>query len=192
MKKISIEKLSPDAEQMKDHLSESSLRLTMLTAHMVYEKPSLADSLIEVAIKEKAPWANRASAVLIKCTEKNAGLITPYFKKIVKNLPHLKSAGSCRNFLKILSETDYDFTEKEKSILLGCCFDYLEGESEVGVKIFSIDILYRLSKEFPEIRKELVDLLENQMTEASPGFISRASKAIRNIQRDFLHSARSR
>jgi hypothetical protein len=192
MKKLLTEKLSPGAEQMKNHLAESSLKLALLTAHMVQEKPAILPSLLEIALKEVAPWSQRASHVMVKCNDMQPVLIYPYIKQMVKSLPHLKSEGARRNFLKIISETDYSFKEKEKSVLLGCCFDFVEGENEVGVKIFSIDILYQLSKEFPEIGKELIDLLESQLPGASPGFINRASKAIRKIQTNSRYSAKSK
>lgn len=190
MKKLLAEKLSPAAEQMKVHLSESSLSLALLTAHIASEKPSILAPLLELSIKEIAPWSQRASHVLIKCNDAYPHLIHPYLKQMVKNLPHLKSEGARRNLLKIISESNYSFTEKEKSVLLGCCFDFLEGENEVGVKMFSIEILYQLSKEYTEIRKELTDLLESQMSGASPGFISRATKTLHHISQDMHHSAR--
>ena len=90
-----------------------------------------------------------------------------------------------RNFLKTLAEVPVKLTKKDKSILLNQCFDYLVSiEYPIAVQVFSMQILYNLSEEIPEIGEELYRVLEEKMPDASAGYRSRARRIMQQMKRN--------
>jgi hypothetical protein len=170
------------ADQISLHLSDSSKALAELTANMVYENPSLLKPLLEVSWLDREPWSHRASHVVSLCCCRFPELINPHISQIIGSLRKLNSDGPIRNFLKIFTEVPLNnLSNKNKSILLNRCFDYLSGAFTVGVKVYSMEILFRLSEELPEIRQELFHLIETQLPESSAGFKSRGNKILSRL-----------
>ncbi len=57
------------------------------------------------------------------------------------------------------------------------CFKYLESHDEaVAIKAFSLTVLGRLAKKYPEIISEIKLLIEEQLPHQSAAFKSRAKK----------------
>jgi hypothetical protein len=66
-----------------------------------------------------------------------------------------------------------------KCELIDICFDWLISPSEaVAAKVFSMEILYKLSQQFPEIKHELIDSIEFGMHDGKPGYQNFARKLL--------------
>jgi hypothetical protein len=168
-------------ERMKQHLSESSRALSDLTAEMVYEKPELMDSLIELSWTVN-PYALRASHVVSICALQCPELFQPYSSGVIKRLELPCSESVIRNFIKIFAEVPLALTSRDKGRLINLCFNYMTISTyAVGVKMFSMRVLYNLSREFPEIGMELAVILRDQYPESSPGYRSRAEKILKKL-----------
>jgi hypothetical protein len=102
---------------------------------------------------------------------------------VIRELEHAGSEGARRNFLKILAEVPVKLTHKDKSVLVNLCFDFLEENFSVAVKVFSMQILYNLSLEMPDIGIELTSLIMDNLPDATPGYRSRAEKILKNLQK---------
>lgn len=168
-------------EQVKEHLGDSSKKLADLTVNMVIDNPLLIEPLLEISCTESGPLAQRASRVLSIYFCSFPELLKPHVSRIIADLNKLKSEGSMRNFLKIFSEVPLNLSNKNKSILLNRCFDYLSENSSIAIKAYSMDILYRFSTEIPEIKNELYHLIESQMPEFSAGLKSRGKKILKRL-----------
>ncbi len=71
--------------------------------------------------------------------------------------------------------------------LMNIAFGLLISATEsVAVKMYSIQILYRLSQTEPDILQELYDTMEFQMADGTPGFRSIGSKMMSDIDRDLI------
>lgn len=179
-------KLTYTTEMIKQQLSDSSRALVDLTASMVYDEPLLLKLLIEVCWLDKDPWSNRASRVVSVCCCRFPDLLKPYASSIINNLIALNSEGVIRNLLKIFAEVPIKLSNKNKSILLNLCFDYLSMSNAISVKVYSMQILCNLSDEIPAIKRELYSLIEEQLPESSPGFKSRGEKIMKKLMKGSL------
>jgi hypothetical protein len=173
-------------EMIMQQLSDSSRVIIDLTASMVYDEPSLLNLLIEVAWMDRNPWSERASRVVCTCCCRFPELLKPFGAQIVQRLKKTRSEGVIRNFLKIMAEAPVKLTNKDKSVLLNLCFDFLTGNFAVSVKVFSMQILYNLSLEIPEIKRELYSIIEDQFPESSAGFKNRGGKILKKLTKSFL------
>ncbi len=170
--------------QLKLHLADSSRALADLTANMVYEAPELFSLLIDVALTGERLFAQRASRVVSICSSRFPELLKPHYSRIIRELKNLKDEGAIRNLLKIISEVPLKLSSREKSILVNLCYDYLvSGKYAVAIKVYSMQVLYNLSKEIPEIGDELSRILEDQLPDETPGYRSRANRILGRMRR---------
>jgi len=164
-------------EQARMQLGDSSRALSLLTASMVYEEPSLFAVFVDLALKDEKCYAERASRVICICSHSFPELLKPHCSRIIAAFGNMRSEGAMRNFLKTLAEVPVKLTKKDKSILLNQCFDYLVSNGyPVAVQVFSIQILYNLSLEIPEIGEELYRILEENIPDGSPAYRSRGKR----------------
>lgn len=164
-------------DKIREHLSDSSRLLADLTASMVYDKPELLKPLIELSYGDSGPLPQRASRVVSICCCRFPELFKPYCSDVIRKLESLHSEGARRNFLLILAETPVKLTKKDKSLLVNLGFDFMTGNFSIAVKVYSMEILYKLSLEMPEIGVELSNLIENSLADSSPGYQSRVERS---------------
>jgi hypothetical protein len=177
-------KYSPgDVQDVKRLLADSSKKLADLTASMVYDNPPLLKLLIEVAWLDEDPWSQRASRVVSICCCRFPEMFQPHSSTIINRLKKVYAESVIRNFLKILAEIPVTLKERDKTLLLNLCFDYLSGNYAVSIKVYSMQILFNLSLEIPEIGVELCNILEENLPDASPGYRSRGEKILRKLRR---------
>ena len=177
--------LSP--EKIRKQLADSSRLLADLTASMVYDNPGLLKPLIEVSFENDGPIPQRASRVVSICCCSFPELFKPYCSTVIKKLKDLQSEGARRNFLKILAEAPVKLTRKDQSILINLGFEFMAGNYSVAVKVYSMEILYKLSLEMPAIGVELSNLIEDNLADSSPGYRSRGMKILKKLQRNNFH-----
>ena len=97
-----------------------------------------------------------------------------------RELKNKRTEGVIRNILKIIAEVPVELTNRDKSILINLCFDYLlSKEYPAAIRVFSMQVLFNLSRELPEIGEELFRILEDQLPEASAGYRSRARRILK-------------
>jgi len=140
------------------------------------------ETLLELALHDPDPVAWRASWILDGSDEQKPGLGQPYLGKIIKALPDLESKGSLRTLLRMLCR--YDIPEESQGLLIELCFNYLTSELyPVAVKAHAMQIVYNHVLLYPELKDELVAVLEDQMENNSVGFMSRGRRLIKQMEK---------
>ena len=138
--------------------------------------------LLELVIHEKDPLAWRAAWVLDGSDEFKPGLARKHISKIVKALPALESLGSLRSLLRMLSR--YEIPEEEQGLLIDLCFSYLVSELyPVAVKAHAMQIIYMHVLIYPELKDELIAVIEDQIANNSVGFKSRGRRLIKQMEK---------
>ncbi|MBN2482030.1 MAG: hypothetical protein JXB19_09840 [Bacteroidales bacterium] len=168
--------------RLKDHLTDSSRALADLTANMVYDNPVLFGDLTALVLTELYPYAQRAARVVAICSLQYPELFVPYRKKIAGKLTQLRNESVIRNLLKIYAEIPLAFTPVEKSVLINLCFDFLISQTvPVAIKVYSMDILYKLAVNIPDIGIELNNIIENQLPFSSAGYKSKGEWILKKL-----------
>ena len=169
-------------QKLKDQLTDSSRALADLTANIIYDNPKMLDNLTELALSEESPYAQRAARVMSICSIQYPELFSPYRQQIIKKMASLRNEAVIRSLLQIYAEIPLVYKQKEKSVLLNICFDLLVAQNTpVAIKVYSMEILYKLSCEIPDIGLELQNIIENQMPFSSAGFKSRGGKILKKL-----------
>lgn len=148
----------------------------------VIKSESHFTALLQLALCEKDPLAWRASWVLDGSDERKHGLARKHIPQIVQALPQLESKGSLRSLLRML--TRYNIPEDEQGLLIDLCFTYLVSEQfPVAVKAHAMLIIYNHVLLYPELKNELIAVIEDQEDNNSVGFKSRGRNLIKQMEK---------
>lgn len=138
--------------------------------------------LVDAFLNSEYRITQRAAWPLSYSVKKHPELIKPHLKKIITNLkkPKIHDAVK-RNTVRFLQ-----FIEIPKSlhgITLDNCFKLLQDKKEpIAIKVFSMTVLGNLALEYPELKGELIAIIEDQMPYGSAGFISRGKKVLKLLK----------
>jgi hypothetical protein len=153
----------------------------LLIAEVIKSKTHFK-TLLQLALHDKDPLAWRACWVLDGSDELKPGMARRHIPQIVQALPQLESKGTLRSLLRLLSR--YDIPEEEQGLLIDLCFSYLVSELyPVAVKVHAMQIIYKHVLLYPELKDELVAVIEDQMANNSVGFKSRGSRLIKQMEK---------
>ena len=149
----------------------------------VGNNPKRFSMLVEAYLNGPYRITQRASWPLSYCVELHPELIRPHLKHILKFVtkPNAHDAVK-RNTIRLLQ-----FIEIPKSLqglVVDICFTFLQNSKEpVAIRIFAITVLTNLSKTLPELKNELIPIIEDQLPYGSAGFISRGRKSLLELKK---------
>ncbi len=129
----------------------------------------------EYRVTQRAAWP------LSYCAIAHPEFMKGNFEKLLINLkkPNLHDAIK-RNTVRLLDAIDIPV--KYEGRIMELCFTYLESPDEaVAVKAFSIGILGKLAKKYPEIIPEIKLMIEEQLPHQSAAFKSRAKAFMKSF-----------
>jgi hypothetical protein len=169
----------------RDFLFDSSKQLILISMKMCEEKPKLFDGLLELVFAQDSKQSQRASRVIYYLIEKRPDLFGKYIDEIFSYLEKINDESIKFSLLKIFTVCKLFEDEDKIGILTNICFDAIEAKVErIAIKVYAIDILYRISQIYPDLKYELFYLLEKYMIDAQPAFISRAGKLRQKLSRE--------
>ena len=145
------------------------------------DNPTRFKKLVDVFFAGPYRITQRSAWPLNKCVELHPELIKPHLKRMLLYLKKREIPTAVkRNIVRLLQ-----FIKIPKSLqglTADICFGFLQDKKEpVAVRVFAMTVLTNLVKNVPELKNELIPLIEDQMPYGSPGFRSRGSKALRAI-----------
>lgn len=138
--------------------------------------PIRFEQLISVFLSGPYRVTQRAAWPVSRCVERHPQLIKPHLGVVLKFLrkPDIHDAVK-RNIIRLLQFVD--IPEKYQGRVLDICFDFLQDKKEpVAIQVFSMTVIFNITGDKPEIRKELITIIEDILPYASAGFRSRANK----------------
>jgi hypothetical protein len=139
--------------------------------------------LIEVFFKGPYRITQRAAWPLSYCVEEHPTLIRPHLKKLLQYVTKSGQHDAVkRNSIRLLQYIE--IPKSLQGLAADVCFRFLSDAKEpVAVKVFSMTVLTRLSQNEPELKNELIPIIEQQLPYSSPAFISRARRTLKELQK---------
>jgi hypothetical protein len=148
-------------------------------------------ALMEIAMEdnERVNW--RASWAADKINESIPGIAAAWIPKLTEALPGLDHNGKKRQYLKLISL--YPVSESNESFLFDYCLEKLTAEREdVSVRVYAMQILYNISEKEPELKEELLQIIEQEMEyRSTPGILTRGKKLAGNLRKEIRNKNRS-
>jgi hypothetical protein len=179
-----IFELKSSQMNISDLLRDETSRLnTDFVAKLILEHPPLFDELWKLFLANEEPISRRAAWVVDVVTEKHPEWIVPLLEVLIDSIPDFCHDGMKRHSLHILSRSP--LPEDKLGEIADFCFEWLLKQGEaVATKMYSMEILYRISELEPDLKPELADTIKMQMTEGTPGIKCCGRRILERLSRD--------
>jgi hypothetical protein len=165
-----------------DRLTQEHSRAAIdAIAAAVGNDPGEFKKIIDIIFTAPAPLPHRASWLLTVISRKHPELITPYITKLINSLPLFRIDGVKRNIIGALCTQE--IPKRLQGKLVELCFGFILSPSEtVAVKVLSLEILSTLVKDHPDLKNELIAVIEDQIPKTTIAFKARGSKVLKKLK----------
>jgi hypothetical protein len=163
-------------EILKEHSKKQSQKI----ADWVLADKQRFGELLQLFLYDEQSVVRRAAWILSLVNDQEPELVSPHLDKIIDRMTgegvHVAVK---RNVVRILQHTA--IPEHLHGVVMTICFELLADPKEaIAVQCCSMSVLDNLSKHYPDIRQELLSIIEDRLQhEASAGFVSRAIKVMK-------------
>ncbi|HEY0655685.1 MAG TPA: hypothetical protein VGD65_21270 [Chryseosolibacter sp.] len=167
----------------KEILKEHSKAQTQKIVKFIGSSPARFKELVTVFLAGPYRVTQRAAWPLAICVEHYPSLVKPHLSALLKHLdkPGIHDAVK-RNTVRLLQHIE--IPKRLHGKVADLCFRYLTDNKEnIAVRVFSMTVLGRVAKDNPELQRELRLIIEDHLPFASPGYLSRARKVLKNLDR---------
>lgn len=166
-------------------LPDSSRNTANLATSFILKNQSYLDDMFELAFSDRKKIAMRASRVIYLVYEQAPGLIKSRFPEILKRLEKITDTSAKRNLIHLFIGNASLLNEDDLGLLLDICFKYLESpDSEVAHKIYSIYIIYEVSQSIPELKPELIAIIERNIDTEQTAYKSIGKKILKKLYKE--------
>ena len=163
-------------------LKEHSKHQTMKIAAWVGEDKKRFDDLMKLFLQDEYRVVQRSAWIVKYVADAHPDWIKPYLKKMLEYCRKPVHDAVKRNVIRILEQVE--IPKRLQGLAATICFDFLSSSEEpVAVKVFSMSVLYNITREEPELKGELITLIEGQLEFAKPAFRSRGSKILKMLKK---------
>lgn len=167
-----------NVEILKEH---SRKQRDKITAYVGNDPERFAE-LVAVFLNGPYRITQRAAWPLSLCIEKYPTLLRPHWKKILAftDRPDVHDAVK-RNVLRMFQFVKIPKVYQGRTADL--CLRLLTDTHEpVAIRVFAMSVLANLAQEVPELKNELIPIIEDQLPFASAGFQSRGRKVLKQLK----------
>ncbi len=168
-----------------DLLPDSSRRTADIAVSFIGNNPDFFQQMLDIALKDSGTLSMRAARVVNLVSVNHPHLIRPHISSFIPSLSEFKTDGLKRELAKTIWQRSLDIDEESMGILVDTCFFWLKDPYEkVAIKVYAMEIIYKISQLYPEIKNELISTVENMMPRSSFGIKSRGRKLLKKLYRE--------
>lgn len=155
-----------------------------LLKNLAKGKINFLPELMDIALYGNNRQSWRAAWIADKVNEQQPGVVEPWIAPMTETLKSLKHSGKKRQFLKLISL--YPISVESQSFLIDYCLHILDGTGEPpAVKAYAMQILYNISENQPDLKEELLEIMEFLIEiQESPGIQARARKLAERLSKE--------
>lgn len=171
-----------EEEILREHSKDQTNRLVAYIGH----DQTKFDALMDLFATGNAVLTQRVSSVISYCVEAHPQLIEKHLATFVQQLDQpIISNTVKRNVVRVLQYSKVP--ESISGYVVDVCFKLITAPEEpVAIKAFSLTVLANLAQKYPDLKSEILLVIEDQWPRTTAAFHSRAKK----IQRTFLAGQR--
>lgn len=174
----------------QEYLYDSSKILVVKNAELADNNPEILDFFLEAAFSGQAKYSQRAVRVIVFLLEKLPEKYSHLCPLILDELEKQSDESVIFSLLKVFTFCPLPEEEEELGALLNLAFNYIETNvNKIAIKVYSIDILYRISQKYPELKNEVLQTIKKYKYNSSMAYISRANKAIKKLRAELGYNS---
>ena len=173
-------------QELFEHL-DAWENIEIVAASMLNDKAQFK-TLIQLALNDTRQKSWRAAYLVDKIHDEKPELLQPYLPALIEQLKVEKNASKRRHWLKLISMNK--ISEEYIGFLFDYCIEtFTSGSEAVAVRVHAMQILYNISEMEPDLKPEVLQIIEQEMEfHPTAGIRSRgkklATKLFRQIHRN--------
>jgi hypothetical protein len=141
------------------------------------------DEMFELAMRNVYPLSIRAARICEMCISLHKHLILSRLNDLIDIIENSKIEGVRRSFLKVLAGNPFILSEELQGRLVDLAFGYISDNKEaIASRSYSIDIILKLLKKYPELKSELIYTFEEMTRDASIGLRTKSKKLLKQLK----------
>jgi 8-oxo-dGTP diphosphatase len=170
-----------DLQAVINHIR--SMKAAEWLASYATENPAFFLKLYKYSFSSDRQLAFKASWCLTKVVDIYPQVFYSYLPVIIETLGQIDNESVLRSLLRIISLSNFEnLDEALHGKLADFCFNRLNsGSSAIAIKMYSMEILYRLSLQYPDLANELASSIRLIMEDGSAGITSRGRKTLKKL-----------
>jgi hypothetical protein len=148
----------------------------------ITKKPEYYLMLMEIALYNHSRKSWRAAYLIDKINDNYPILLNPFMNKMIEQLKIEKSHSKKRHFLKLIGQNELP-PEQQGFILEFCIKTFTSAKEDLAVRVHAMQVLYNISEKEPELKPEILALIEYEMeNHSSAGIISKGNKLVEKLR----------
>jgi len=169
--------------RIEEFLKDSSRATIDKATELVLADKKLFNEIVNLSLYKFTKHSLRASRVLHFCSIHEPEMLKPIMGELLIGLKEIKNGSIRGNILSVFYEMELPNEEGFLGELTQVCFDMLNGESErESLAVYSIDVLVKICKFYPELKNELIQNLQSLIPHKKPAFRCRAERALKVLK----------
>lgn len=167
---------------IEDQLVDSSRLIIDIVVSTIGNNQQLFNEAVQAMLTDKYPLSMRAARVVQFASIKYPKLLDSHIDALISALHKSKIDGVKRSILKIFIEAPVSVSDDQLGQLTDRCFLFVDDKKEsIAVRAFSIDILLKVIKKYPELKPELKAVMESVIPEGSVGLKHKCRKLLKKM-----------
>ncbi len=164
---------------LKEHSKEQCSKIVKY----VGSSPGRFSELVAVFLEGPYRVTQRASWPISCCVEKHPNLIEPHLRSILDCVKNARvHVAVRRNVVRLLQFIE--IPRRLQGLTAEICFELFKNTKQpIAVRVFSMTVLANLAVKLPELKNDLIPLIEDQIPYGSAGFISRGQKVLKELKK---------
>jgi hypothetical protein len=142
----------------------------------------LFDDLVEIMLSAGSPISQRAAWTMTAVIDYYPWLLNSKINLLINSMQDFKHPALTRCLLRVLSQVNIPY--EKFGVLFDQCYNYLiDSKQPAAVRVFALQVLYNITEKEPELKHELVLIIENIIDGSSEGLKNRAGKLLHKLRK---------
>ena len=169
---------------IREFLEIGTSRLNVdILVDKIEEDPDVFEIVWKIMQEDTYPLSMRAAWVISHFARKHPYFLEPRMSEMIALLPGIRTESVRRSLLNII--TQLPLQEEHCGPLFDLCTGLLENPgTAIAVRAYAMTILYHISNLEPELKPELIALLESRQHDPSAGILARSRILLRKLYRE--------
>lgn len=163
-------------------LIDSSRKIADMLVEDIGNDPKKFDAMMELLKVDEYPLSMRAARVIELCTFNTPALIEAHIPAMINILSLAKVEGVRRSILKIFADLKISLNDDILGQLTDLAFGFLTDQKRsISIRAYSMDLLLGIVQVYPELKGELILILESMIQESSVGLRNKSRKVLKTL-----------
>jgi hypothetical protein len=151
--------------------------------HFVGNHPKRFAELVELLASPSPKVVFAASWAVTNCVQAQPQLAQPHFATLLQAAAQPTASENVKRSV-VRSLQFVEIPKRYQGKAADLCFSMLENKKEaVAIRVFSMTVLANICLQNPDLRSEVIALIEADLPYAKPSYLSRGKKVIGQLRR---------